>query len=98
VIQQFTQIMNDFLRSRKLSPATRLVGAIMASYANANRIAWPGEEMLSKLTGFGHSTIGRARTELTKGGWIEKVYIRHDDGTVKAVRYEVTSKLLYGKK
>ena len=93
--ERFTQIMNDFLRAQNLSPAAKLVGAVIASYANSDAVAWPGTATLKRETGLGRHVIERARSELVRGGWLQKLYPRRNDGQFSGVRYRVSGRILH---
>lgn len=93
--ERFTQIMTNYLRHKDLSPEGKLVGAVIASYANSDVQAWPGTERLMRDTRFGRHVVERARSELVKGGWLQKLYSRGDSGKFRRVRYRVTEKILH---
>lgn len=93
--QRFTQIMNDFLRLQGLSPAAKLVGVVMGSYANSQALTWPGTPTLKRETGLGRHVIERARSELVRKGWLQKVYPGSNGGRFGGVRYRVSEKLLH---
>lgn len=93
--QRFTQILNSYLRHENLSPEAKLVGGVIASYANWEGLAWPGTEVLMRNTGLGRHVVQRARSELVKGQWLQKLYPRGDSGKFRGVRYRVTARILH---
>jgi len=92
------QIVTGFLRDPTLSAAHVRVGAVIASYADSSAIAWPGTGRLMRLTRLSRHIVERARAQLVKGGWLEKIYIRDRRGKIKHVRYRVTPKILHSRK
>jgi hypothetical protein len=96
--EQFVQITNKFLRDHSLSRQAKLVGALIATYCNADGLAWPGVTRLRADSGYGRHVIECARAELVKSGFLEKVYsARSADGKFPrgGVRFRVTAKILH---
>jgi hypothetical protein len=50
-----------------------------------------------RVTGWGRDKVERARRELVREGWLEKVYVRNARGRFDriAVKYRVTDRLLH---
>jgi hypothetical protein len=94
-VERFTQIKNEFLRDGELSPAAKLVGAVFASYADAQTIAWPGTRRLMDETHLGRDAVQRGRATLVKGGYLKKLLIRGKGGKIRSVRYLVTDRILW---
>ena len=92
--ERFTQIKNEFLRDKGVSPAAKLVGVVFASYANAQTNAWPGTVRLMHETRLGRDTVQRGRAELVRGGYLKKLLIRGKSGKIRNVRYLVTNRTL----
>lgn len=92
--EQYTQVVNSFLRDASLSAADVRVGAVIASYANSEAIAWPGTRRLARETGLSRHIVERARGKLVKGGWLKKIYVRDRKGKIRQVHYHVTTKIL----
>jgi hypothetical protein len=82
------------LRDPALSAAEVRVGAVMASYANAEGFAWPGTKRLMRETHLSRHLVERARSKLVRGGWFKKTYVRNMGGRIIAVRYLVTPRVL----
>jgi hypothetical protein len=95
VVERFTQIKNDFLRDKELSPAAKLVGVVFASYANAQTIAWPGTTRLMHETRLGRDAVQRGRATLVKGGYLKKLLMRGKGGKIRNVRYLVTDRIIW---
>lgn len=66
----------------------------MASFANRDRVAWPGAKVLRRLTGLGAVRFKAARSELVKRGALLKVQSRKG-GQFGRVRYEITDAVLH---
>jgi hypothetical protein len=90
----FSQIENSFLRDSRLSPEARWVGTMISSFANRERVAWPGVEALCKLTGLGEKRLKAARRELVKCGALKLVQLRKG-GRFGRVRYEIGDVILH---
>ncbi len=92
--EAFTQLSSRFLRDPALSPKVKVVGAVMASYANKDSIAWPGTPRLVAETGLSRNLVTSARSELVRGGYLQKIFERDRAGKILAVKYRVTRKIL----
>lgn len=91
----FFMPQRSFLRVPGLSREAKLVGMVFASYAGADRIAFPGVPLLKKETGMGDSLVKRGRRELVEKGFLEHAQDHDEAGHFDVVRYKVTSKLLH---
>jgi hypothetical protein len=91
----FVMIERAFLRDPRLTPEEKLVGCIMASYANAGHLAWPGTKTVAKQTGFGRNKVNRARAKLVKSNHLVLVQTRLKQSWFGRSRYEVTGKILH---
>ena len=89
----FTCVDTDVLRDKKLSGTSRLVFAILCSYANFNtRSCFPKIKTLAEDAGFSERTIQKALSELEERGVLKRVVrYRKEDGAQISSEY-----LLYG--
>lgn len=90
----FSQIENSFLQDERLSGDAKLLGAVTASFANRDGLAWPGVRLLCKLTGMGAERVKKARSALVKHGALVLAQSRQA-GRFGRVHYEVTGALLH---
>jgi hypothetical protein len=90
----FSQIENSFLRDKRLSPEARWLGTMIASYANRERVAWPGVKVLCGLTGLGVKRLKAARRELVKCGALVLAQSR-EGGQFRRVQYEIRGAILH---
>jgi hypothetical protein len=90
----FSQIENSFLRDVGISPPARWLGTMIASFANRERIAWPGVKALCKLTGLGAKRLKAARRELVKCGALKWAQPRKG-GKFGRVHYEIGAAILH---
>ena len=91
----FVQIQNLFLRDLTLSPDARWLGAVLATWANSERLAWPGIRTVRRVTGLGLNRLMVARAELVKSGHLLLIRGRAGKGHFAAVHYEIGSGILY---
>ena len=91
----FTRIANGLLDSEELSPEARYVSFYYARHMNnGDRLSWPGNGRLRRMTGLGINTIKRARKELLDAGYLRKVQIRGSRGQFGQVKYAVSEKIV----
>jgi hypothetical protein len=91
----FVQIEIAFLREERLSADARWLGAMLATFANSDRLAWPGPRTLRSLTGMGISRVSAARAELARGGYLRVAQERGQRGRFGKVKYEISLRILY---
>jgi hypothetical protein len=80
-----------------LSTDARILGALLATFADRDGLAWPGPTTLRKLTGWGRHRLEAARAELTGGrdrekkraAWLRARYIRKAGAQFDRVRWEL---------
>lgn len=93
----FVQLYREFVRDLTLSTDARLLGSLLATFANRDGFAWPGATTLRKLTGWGRHRLEAARAELTGGrdperrkrAWLRASYVRKAGARFDAVRWEL---------
>jgi hypothetical protein len=68
----FTQVANGFLRDPTVSPAAKLVGALMASHVDSCGIAWPGTKLLMSEGNLRRDAVLKGRAEIVKKGFVKK--------------------------
>lgn len=97
----FVQVRRDFVRDRNLSAEAKLVGVVMASYANGKGLAWPSVDTLKELTRLGENRVRRGRGELARAGYIRPVQergkITRARSEFRTIRFEVMGNLLHRK-
>jgi hypothetical protein len=92
---RFIQLNIDFLRETSLSGEARWLGCVLATFANFERLAWPGLRTLRKLTGLGINRLKSARAELVARGYIKRVQPRAKRARFGTVQYEITTRILH---
>ena len=92
---RFVQINVDFLRDTTLSADARLLGCVLATYANWEKRAWPSLKTLRRITGLGINRLKSARAELVKRGYLKRVQGREQRGRFGSTVYEVSTKILH---
>jgi len=93
----FVQLYRDFLRDSALSTDARMLGSLLATFADRDGLAWPSATTLRKLTGWGKHRLEAARAELTGGrdrekrrrAWLRATYVRKAGARFDAVRWEL---------
>jgi hypothetical protein len=93
----FVQIQRAFLRDPTLKPEDKLVGCLMASYANSEGLAWPGGKRVARESGLGRNKANRGRARLVAREYLRIHQERVGQARFGASRYEVTEKILYRK-
>jgi len=90
-------VQRDFLRRTDLSAKARFLGAVLATYAGADGIAYPSVKTLMELTGWGINAVKLARSELVKARMIQRVQEHIDGGRFGSIRWRVGSAVIYRK-
>ena len=91
--EQFGRVPSAMLKAggiRKMSGAASKVYLALATYANAEWLAWPGLEELAEVVGIHPGSIRRAIVELRTAGLIESVDEHTCPGTV--AKYRIISR------
>jgi len=93
----FVPIQRAFLRDPTLKPEDKLVGCLIASYANPEGVAWPGGKRVARESGLGRNKANRARARLVSLEYLRIHQERVGKARFGASRYKVTEKILYRK-
>lgn len=83
----FGVIRARVVRDARLSTNARTAYAILATFADADRAAWPGVATLTELIGASEATTHRALRELVDAGHLAVVRRFDDEGRQRSNRY-----------
>lgn len=92
--RRFAQIRIGFIHSDELSPNTKLLGCVFATYADRDALAWPSTLILIRRTGLGRHSVERARAELVRKGFLRKIFLRNGMGKIYGIRFKVSERIL----
>lgn len=88
-------IVGEAIAYSRARPTAKFVLTILANHANADRLAWPGNDLLEALTGLGRSALYEALAELERAG--EIVRAESGRGRGRSTTWRITDLVgLYG--